>query len=71
MKSNQLFKCRTEKALLARILNFDEDPNSDKIVEFEVKKKMGDRWRKGNWVYLETYSDPTRNWGLRESLQIN
>ena len=70
MKSNQLFKCETEKALLARILNFDEDPNFDNIAEFKVKR-MGDRWRKGNWVYLETYSDPMRNWGLRESLQIN
>ena len=53
MKSNQLFKCETEKALLARILNFDEDPNSDNIAEFEVKKKweidgakgIGSVWR--------------------------
>ena len=71
MKSNQLFKCGIEKVLLARILNFDEDPNSDNIAEFEFKKKGGDQWHKGNRVCLETYSDPTRNWGLRESLRIN
>ena len=63
MKSNQLFKCGTEKALLARILNLDEDPNFDKIVEFKVKKKgeidgakeIGSVWRpililRGIWV---------------------
>ena len=41
MKSNKLFKCGTKRALFARILNFDEDPNFDNITEFEVKEKKG------------------------------